>query len=79
MEHFEVDGRLYEVIVVSEALGDDYAVECCDLSPGGAGHIGVLSVMPDCSGSLTLFTDVSIAVLRKWISVAEQEAGLHPP
>ncbi len=76
MDYLEEGGRLFEFTVVSEAQSDDYAVECFDMRPDGPGLIGVLRVAPDGTALLTLRTEVTVRVLRRWLAVAEIEAGL---
>lgn len=76
MDYFEDRHRLYELTVVSEGHSDDYAIECFDMSPDGAGLVGVLRVAPDGTGLLTLHTELSVQLLRRWLAVAEAEAGL---
>ncbi len=77
MDYFEDEGRLYEFSVLSEAQSADYAVECFDMAANGPGLIGVLRVDPAGAGHLTLQNDVTVRLLRRWLHVAEAEAGLR--
>ena len=78
MDYLEDEGRLYEFSVLSEAQSDEYAIECFDMAADGRGLIGVLRVDPVGAAYLTLRTDVTVRLLRRWLEVAEAEAGLRP-
>ena len=76
MDYLEEEGRLYEFSVLSEAQGDDYAVECFDMAADGPGLVGTLRVGLDGRGQLELRTPITVRLLRRWLEVAESEAGL---
>lgn len=76
MEYFDEGGRLYEFSVLSMAQSDDYAVECFDMSSDGPGLVGTLRVAPTGVGRLSLEVEVTVRLLRRWLEVAESEAGL---
>jgi hypothetical protein len=78
MEYFEDGSRIFEFSVVSEAQSDDYAIECFDMSADGPGLVGVLRVAPNGSASLALRAEVTTRLLRRWLALAEREAGLAP-
>ena len=77
MDYVEEDGRLYEFSVISEAQTDDYAVECFDMTPDGPGLVGTLRVAPGGRGRLELQASITVQLLRRWLEVAESEAGLR--
>jgi hypothetical protein len=74
--YVEIEGRLYEFTVLSEAGTDDIVVECCDMTPGGPGLVGEIRIAPTGSGSISLRRDIPAAVMRHWLDIAEREAGL---
>lgn len=76
MEYFDDGGRLYEFSVLSMAQSDDYGVECFDMTSDGPGLVGTISVAPNGVGRISLEAQVSIRLLRRWLEVAESEAGL---
>ena len=76
MDYFDDGGRLYEFSVLSLAQSDGYAVECFDLNADGPGLVGILRVAPSGDGYLSLRADATVRLLRRWLEVAESEAGL---
>lgn len=76
MDSFKEEDRLYEFSVLAEAQGDDYAVECFDMTADGPGLVGTLRVGLDGRGQLDLRTPITVRLLRRWLEVAESEAGL---
>lgn len=58
MNYFEEEDRLYEFSVLSEAQGDNYAVECFDLTADGA------AARPGLSRRSAVAADDSAAVTR---------------
>lgn len=78
MDYVEGEDRLYEFSVLSEAQSDDYLVECFDMRADGPGLVGVLRVEPDGRGGIELRTPITVRLLRRWIDLAESEAGLAP-
>lgn len=70
-----MDGRLFEFTVLSEAQGDDVVVECYDMGATDGGLVGAIRVGRDGRGRITS-SDLPIEVLRRWLQVAQSEAGL---
>jgi hypothetical protein len=77
MEYFEIEGRRYEVTIVSEAEGDEISVECFDMTLDGGGLVGIIGIRSDGRGQLTLYQPVGTPALRRWMSIAERDAGLR--
>jgi hypothetical protein len=67
MKVVESNGRIYEIVVLSEGEGDDIVVELTELSSGGD-FVGSIRLSPEGLACVDLErTELPIEVFRKWL------------
>jgi hypothetical protein len=67
MDHFVIEGTLYQIETLAPSGGGDFQLECWDMTPESGGLVGLIRLPVGGEAIIELTRPLPVSVLMRWL------------